>query len=94
MKHIGSHAAFPKGVYFDGGDFYLGEPRVQLVSNRVGFQDAAFGANIGLSKGYFYEDCSYRVKQFCSEFLVLFLRYLFESRNINFSDGLRSRLLS
>ena len=94
MKLIGSHAAFSMGVYFDGGDFNLGEPRVQLVSNRAGFQDAAFGANIGLSKGYFYEECSYRVKQFCSKFLVPFFRYLFESRNINFSDGFRSRLLS
>jgi len=48
MKHIGSHAALSMGVYFDGGDFNVGEPRVQLVSNRAGFQDAAFGAKIGL----------------------------------------------
>jgi len=94
MKHIGSHAAFSMGVYFDGGDFNLGEPTVQLASNRAGFQDAAFGANIGLSKGYFYEDCGYRVKQFCSEFLVPFFRYLYRKQKHNFSDGFRSRLLS
>jgi hypothetical protein len=54
------------------------------VSNRAGFQDAAFGANIGLTKVYFYEECSYRVKQFCSEFLVPFFDICIESRNIIF----------
>ena len=77
MSHIGEHAALSIGVYFDGSDFYFGEPRVQLVSARAGFQGAAFGANIGLPEGYFYGECRDRVKQFCSEFLVHFFRYLY-----------------
>jgi hypothetical protein len=32
----------------------------------------------------FVEDCSYRVKQFCSKFLVPFLDICIESRNIIF----------